>query len=801
MKQNKKKTCVLCLLLSAVMASSLCLAGCTGKAEAGIPGAVFSVDVDHISVPDEGAEVAQTFKLTSSETIDGTLTEKDFKLTGSFADMRVSEVSNDEKTISLTLSGVPVLEGAPTLGYVGEIGIPGKYFGSDKAVSAGIPVICLSDQKPETSYFYPYFDSMIDNDTSKELHIVLRPYGGSFAEDFSADKITFDGVLKDAQIVSLNNTDAGCELVVNVTADLDIHGAESTLGSITLAKGSMTNNPEEISYTRDFSADTYGRSLTKADLEKIKETVQAKKTTPEMLDFSEIGTIFNYGSMIGTYYGNITSSYQAITSMLAAFGLIKPGASVDVLRHQEIMNALNQISNQLEALQEDVSVVRSFAADNKRALEDLSMITTEDYLAGFHAHYDAMIKYTNEIENALQRNSGAILQLAEEYYDESADGEKAEKVIIDDVVEVGEDGAAENETETAEEEETKETTEEATEETTAETTTQTTAETTAETTTTAPPETTTAPRPLTDDEISRVLEDFGWKVCGLRQSNYYTIGQKLQLLEAEYTTAMVYLKNNNANPISRYCQIYSYIDNFSTTSLVEKELYALDLDCQFDRTLSYLMLLGGEYSQQENIGLYYDSYFPDVIGEATNQYGDPYCYLMKSYVRVADDAASAIYKPSKNVTILAEEDAKEFSRRRNGRSLKDELILAGFDENTFMNLQTNFDSGDFKSSEIGRRSNDRYYGIAFTFKRINGNHPRVQTVMWYDRMDGIFNYMKDDRNSYTMDGYGLYYDENGNFAYNQLYTTPCCGYISKGGTHYTTGWYVIEPMTYLKQIY
>lgn len=794
MKKNKKITCVLCLLFSAVMAVSLCLAGCGSKAEGpGIPGAVFSVDVAHVSVPDEGTEVAQKLKLTSSEPIDGTLTEKDFKLKGSFADMKVSGVSNDEETISLTISGVPVLEGAPTLGYVGEIEIPGKYFGADKAVSADVPVICLADKKPETSYFYPYFDSLIDNDTSKELHIILRPYGGSFADDFSADKITFDGVLKDAQIVSLEKTDDGYELVVNVTADLDIHGTESTLGSITLAKGSITNNPEEISYTRDYAADTYGRNLTKTDLEKIKETVQAKKTTPEMLDFSEIGTIFNYGSMIGTYYGNITSSYQAITSMLAAFGLIKPGASVDVLRHQEIMSALNQISNQLEALQEDVSVVRSYAADNKRALEDLSMITTEDYLAGFHAHYDAMIKYTNEIENALQRNSGTILQLAEEYYDESADAGKPEKVIIDEVVEVGEDGAGENEDETAAEEEAEETTEE--------TTTEMTEETTAETTTTAPPETTTAPRPLTDDEISRVLEDFGWKICGLRQSNYYTIGQKLQLLEAEYTTAMVYLKNNNANPISRYCQIYSYIDNFSTTSLVEKELYALDLDCQFDRTLSYLMLLGGEYSQQENIALYYDSYFPDVIAEATNQNGDPYCYLMKSYVRIADDAASAIYKPSKNVTILAEEDAREFARRRNGRTLKEELILAGFDENTFMNLQTNFDSGDFKSGELGRRSNDRYYGIAFTFKRINGNHPRIQSYMWYDRMDGIFNYMKDDKNSYTMDGYGLYYDANGNFANNQLYTTPCCGYISKGGTHYTTGWYVIEPLTYFKKVY
>lgn len=795
MKNGKRKiSSILCLLLSTVMIVSVCLAGCAKKSEKpAIPAAVFSVDVDYVSVPDEGAEIAQTLKLTSSEKIDGTLTAKDFTLGGSFENMNVSAVSNDAETISLTISGVPVLEGAPTLGYVGEIEIAGKYFDSDSPVSAGVPVLCLTDEEPESSYFYPFFESVIDNDTSKELHIILRPYGGNFADDFSTDMISFDGVLKDAQIVSLDKTEDGSELVVNINANLDIRGSENTLGSITLAKGSMTNNTEEISYTRDYSADTYGRGLSPEDLDQLKNIVQPKKSDPDGSFSSDIGSLYEYGLSGLDAAGRGLNRYRTVMTMLGAFGILKssdPAAQA----HQEIMDALSGISGQIEALQEDVTVIRSYAADNKRALENLALISTEDYLASFHAHYDAMIKYTNEIENALKQNRSKILQMAEEY-SVKEDGGRA-VAVVDEIQEVaegegeaGEDDPADAPGEDAGEETTEEVTEEVTEETTEETTEATTEETTEEEIT------------MTDEEIAWILEEFGGRICDLKQSNYYTIGQKLQLLESEYTTAIVYLKNNNANPISRYCQIYNYTDNFSTTSLTEKELYALDLDCQFDRTLSYLMLLGGQYSQQENVALFSNSYFPDVVGEATNKNGDPYCYLMKSYVQIANDTVSAIYKPAKNITILTDEDVQEFSRRRNGRTLKEELIYAGFDENTFMNLKTNFESSDFGSG-IGMHDNDRFYGIGFRFYRVNGNHPRAATDGWYNRMDGIFNYMKDDANSYTMDAHGIYYDNTTTNlrAKNLPYEVPCCGYISKGGTHYGKGWYVIEPMTYFKRV-
>ena len=742
MRKGKSKAFrILCLLLLVVMIMPVSLTGCsqtkdtnsrTGESPAAdkdAPAAVFSVDVDYVSVPAEGAEVAQTLNLKSSAAIDGTLNADDITLGGSFENMKVSDVSNDSETITLTVSGVPVLEGASTLGYLGEIEMAGRYFDSDQAVSAGVPVMCMSEEEQVSSYFYPFFDFMVDNDTSKELHIILHPYNGSFVEDFGRDRITFDGVLENAEIVSLEKTDDdNYELVVNVSAELDNLDTESTLGSITLAAGSLTNNEEEISYTREYSIETYGRDLSKADIEKIKDVVNPKKNNPETTDSSMIGSLFGYGVTALDTATRALNYYKTVTTMLGAFGILK-SSDVAAMRHQEIMESLNMISGQVKDMQEDVTAIRSYAADNKRALENLSLISTEDYLAGFHAHYDSMIKYTNEIENALTKNRDKILQLAEEYYVED-------------------------------EEE----------------------------------------REMTDDEINDVIEEFGGKICDLKQSNYYTIGQKMMLLEAEYTTAVVYLKNNNANPVSRYCQLYKYTDNFSTTSLVEKELYALDLDCQFDRTLSYLMLLGGKDSQQENINLFYNSYFPDVVAEATNGNGDPYCYLMQSYVQIPNNVASEIYKPGKDVTILHSEDVTEFWRRKNGRSLKEELLRAGFDESSLTEQYTDFNKSDFGSGG-GFTDNDRYYGLGFSFKKVSGNYPYGNGARtFYSRMDGMFNYMKDDRNSYTICAEGCYYDVSNTYYDGNICIIPCCGYISKGGSYYTSGWYMIEPLTYLKRV-
>ena len=692
---------------------------------ADIPAAVFSVDVDNVKVPDEGVEVVQTLALRSSAEIDGTLTSDDITLGGSFKNMKVADISNDAETITLTLSGVPVFEGAPTLGYLGEIEIAGKYFGSDKAVSAGVFVTCLSGEAPGASYFYPFLDSVIDNDASKELHIVLRPYSGSFAKDFSEDKITLEGVLENSEIVSLEQKNEDFELVVNVNAELDIHGTENTFGTITLAAGSLTNNSDEVSYTRDYSIETAGRALTANDLEKIKEVVKPKDeggTNP-------LGDLFSLGSTIYGYYGNAMTAYKTVTSILSAFGMIeKNEVNVDEQRHQEIMDAFNEISGKLEALQEDVTAVRSYAVDNKRALEDLSLITTEDYLAQFHSHYDAMIKYTNEIANALDQNGEKIWALAEEYYVE------------------GEEGKA-----------------------------------------------------MSEAEINNVIEEFGKKICDMKQSNYYTIGEKLKLLETEYTTSLTFLKNNSANPISRYCDLYKYTDNFSTTSLIDKQLYALDLDCQFDRTLSYLMLLGGKTSQKENVDLFANSYFPDVVKEATNQNGDPYCYLMKSFVQIATDTPNACYKAGKDTHILYTEDIVEFEKRMHGRTLKEELVLAGFDSSVFLKQYTNFNNSDFGSG-AGYTANDRYVGLAFSYKIVKGNYPHVNKIKtWYGRMDGIFNYMKDDKNSYVIEAEGIYYEYEQIYK-GKLYPICCCGYISKGGTFYTAGWYMIEPLTYLKRV-
>ena len=751
--QYSKMTRILCLILSFILITGM-MTGCGKQEEAApegsaaeakpaieeetvdLPAAVFRADIDCVTAPDEDAEVVQTLNLKSSEEIAGSLTADDVTLGDAFEGMTVTSVSNDAETITLTISGLPKIDGASTLADVGTIAFAGKYFDSDKPVDACVPVICMSGDPAGECYFYPFYDAVIDNETSRELHIVLRAYNGSFSDSLGTDRLTLGGVLKDAEIVSFERTENDYELVVNVMADLDIHGTESTFGTITLAPGSMTDskgqaNGEEISYTRDFSADTQGRGLSRYDLARIKETVHPKKDTSELVTEDEIGSLFTYGSMISDYYGSAMTAYKGITSMLGAFGIIKSGTSAEDRRHQEIMEALSGISGQLEAMQEDVTAIRSYVVDLKRMLEDLSLITIEDSLAKFHTHFDAMVKYTNEIANALDDNSDEILALAETYYVEGEEGRK-----------------------------------------------------------------------MSDAELYKVLQKFGKEICKMDQSNFNTIGEKAQELEKEYTAAMTYMKNEGSNPISRFCQKYQFIDNFSTTSLVEKELYALDLDCQFDRALSYLMLLGGRNSQSENVDLFVKSYFPDVVAEATNADGYPYGYLLRSYTRLLGDVANNLYKSSKsdNFTVLQSEDVQDFYKRMKGRSLKEELVLAGFDESEFMNQYTQFADSDFGSGG-GYTSNDRIRGLGFSFKKVYGNYPYGSSVRtWYSRMDGIFNYMKDDKNSFTICSEGICYNNDYDGYGGQITTIPSCGYISKGGTWYTNGWYIIEPLTYLVRV-
>ena len=46
----------------------------------------------------------------------------------------------------------------------------------------------------------------------------------------------------------------------------------------------------------------------------------------------------------------------------------------------------------------------------------------------------------------------------------------------------------------------------------------------------------------------------------------------------------------------------------------------------------------------------------------------------------------------------------------------------------------------------------------------------------------------------------ILYNNDYNSYYGEIKTIPNCGYISKGGSYYTAGWYLIEPLTYLVRI-
>ena len=233
---------------------------------------------------------------------------------------------------------------------------------------------------------------------------------------------------------------------------------------------------------------------------------------------------------------------------------------------------------------------------------------------------------------------------------------------------------------------------------------------------------------LDEEEFYDALYEVGGDIMDLKFSNSTTIGSLISDLRHQFDKVAGYFENvdDGSNPINAFCNMHNDLDNFSTTSLDEKKLYAAEIEYQLNRAVLLMSALDG-YEETETKRDKLDScIFPEVEvkNETYKEVGKekyPKCYLMDSFVCISGDVYNEIGEPMRNQQIkekyfLSNADAADFAKRMNGRTLEEELRLAkvpGIDE--AMNTQTRFP--DIATVQYSYPNNKNYMGIAFSYER------------------------------------------------------------------------------------
>ena len=231
-------------------------------------------------------------------------------------------------------------------------------------------------------------------------------------------------------------------------------------------------------------------------------------------------------------------------------------------------------------------------------------------------------------------------------------------------------------------------------------------------------------RILEAEEMEMFLIDLDKEIGKIDLSGNVTIGDMLKELKSEYSTLSKFVnKMDSSNPINAFCNIHSGVDNFKTSSLNEEMLYEEYLKCQLIRALTILQAMDSPTmydTARENLN---KAKWPDVTIGTKDKNGNPYCYLMEGYVRLATVYADINQywdplrkeKLSKDSYKLAVKSASgkkvslsEFYKRMHGRTLEKELELAGI-TNLAECRKTAFYNKDYNTGYYG--------GITFEYER------------------------------------------------------------------------------------
>ena len=718
-----------------------------------VPSVLMDADVAYVNVPDADKEFAQEFTFTAEGAkISGTVAEEDITLGETFANMKVSNISNDENTVKLTVSGSAAFdEDATKPAAYGTVKFAGKLLGVDEDVTESIQVTQLVDEEPVVGgWFYPFFDAVIEQDDAYELTILLMPKCAEFAEGFSKESITLSEDFEDASIVSLEavEDDDDYELVLSVPKpEEETEEGYVYIGGITIAPGSLVDregrtNAEERKMCRSYSAASLGRDLNQKDIHEIKEIVGGFGNTTW-------GTVAGIASGIGT-------GASVGWTVLGFCGVVPNDSS----RHAQIMEALAQLQQSINQIHTKLDEMNNTLERQTDLLYAIQKTQYEESLAPFNAVLKNLTSLCNEVESSLNKANYKKLNTVVDSY---------EKIQVD-----------------------------------------------------------------TGDmeEADEVIRRMGAKIANLPFSNTMTMAQKINAIEEDFRTIANRMVDDATNPVRRYRELLKVSCNFSTSGIEEEELFEETIRATLFRAMNIMVSVNGYASTEELRKMYADCVYPDVHAGTTDSQGNPFCYLMEAYVRIGDP--TQIYRDLKgqekgDKKFLSDADVVRFIERMQGRTLREELVKAGFPDSQINGRTT------FKDSEGIPWGNEGYYGVAFKFENWRpkglrpwiGNHNQDIGDYWElnqfikdNFAHGLSDYwdklLDDHEKSSIVAGYGLHYGER-NFSTNndvQKGWSECLvnitgsfrGYESIPGSgfykynKYEKGLYVEYPLAYFEAV-
>ena len=291
--------------------------------------------------------------------------------------MKVTKLSNDKTSITLTVSGTPKFTSENvSINNAGTMTFDGSFFDSEAPVVANLPVFERTVTEPDKAAFYPFLDAVVDNNDSLKLTISLIAIGGKFKDGFCEADITLGDGFEGAKIESFKAADNGdYELVVNAKLP-KTEGEEKTssaiYGTISISAGSVmtsagVKNEEALSYTREYSKETEGRAaagggiLTKEDLKKIKDIVHPPKTGIwAEIETSPVYKTFSFVKAGVGYYNDVMGAYNTVKGIFQALGIIETPPTTE----EKILEAIQELQGQISELNENVTVVREIADKN-----------------------------------------------------------------------------------------------------------------------------------------------------------------------------------------------------------------------------------------------------------------------------------------------------------------------------------------------------------------------------------------------------------------------------------------------------
>ena len=357
-----------------------------------------------VEVENDGRSVDLELCLTLPEELIKTrIYAEDVILGGAFNDMIVNSLEHDRKSIVLDLSGVPDLARDNwNVPLSGTLELPGWLFGSDKNVVTSVEV-----QEKPGSYevpaprFHPCLDAMVDRGDVTNIHLILLPTSGSFAEDFDEDNISFGHGLEGAAISDFKADESGC-YELTITVPKKEKEDSSFYGSVTLSGNSMADSsgelyPYEVASFRKYSEETLGRDMTQNDVKQMKEIVGGFGNTTA-------------GTIVGTLSGG-ASAFSAAYTVLGFAGFVPN----DTSRHKDIMKKLQDIQDTLNDVHQQTTYISNVLDEHTLMLNGLGLKIDEQYVGDVNGELAMMVDIMDQIDDGISYNRDNIDRLVEEF--------------------------------------------------------------------------------------------------------------------------------------------------------------------------------------------------------------------------------------------------------------------------------------------------------------------------------------------------------------------------------------------------